>query len=394
MYEFIHACKNSNIPNCIHVMTYINSSYSCGIPCEYVVRISDELRHEMIHIQNWKIYASHYNDNSSKLGLELKKAQLDYKLYGEQTGVPITEDIVVRAKRPSVDDLFPYLFEGTSIQDYREALFIGQNDNCIMIREWQTRKSLLKQSIDSTSNVKAMDRQCSTAEFEVTTNLEFDQELDVCVDDILTSNNDDSSKAVTDILNDIYDPKNSDVTPMKKRKLFQYKTPTKDDNELIRFKITVLFLSPTTKQFMRSIKKVSNSVQVVYNKNQLKATCKNIIRTIDHILGHDLVMEDPRATAFVTELDRKVQGLKEEFTKSILLIDGARNEKDGELTFPAFNNKIQKSVDKDLRVIRGKLDEKRCNKFYKWMYEFIVYKNSYNCLINCGHSNVCYTTVV
>jgi hypothetical protein len=41
--------------------------------------------------------------------LELKNAQLDYKLSGEQMGVPITEDIVGRAKRPSVDDLFPYL---------------------------------------------------------------------------------------------------------------------------------------------------------------------------------------------------------------------------------------------------------------------------------------------
>jgi hypothetical protein len=50
-------------------------------------------------------------------------------------GVTITEDSVLRAKRPSVDDLFPYLFEGTSTQDYREALFIDQNDNCITMRE-------------------------------------------------------------------------------------------------------------------------------------------------------------------------------------------------------------------------------------------------------------------
>ena len=57
---------------------------------------------------------------------------------------------------------------------------------------------------------------------------------------------------------------------------------------------------------MQSIEKASNSVQVVYDRHELKATRKNIIQSVDHILGLDLVMEDPRAAAFVTELDRKV----------------------------------------------------------------------------------------
>ena len=96
---------------------------------------------------------------------------------------------------------------------------------------------------------------------------------------------------------------------MKKKQLFEYETPSKNDNELIRFQDTGLFLSPTTKQFMQSIEKASNSVQVVYNRHELKATHKNIIQFVDHILGHDLVMEDPRAAAFVTELKRKVQEL-------------------------------------------------------------------------------------
>jgi hypothetical protein len=62
----------------------------------------------MLHVQNWKIYASHYNDDSTELGVELRKAQLHYKQYGEQMGVPVTDDIVSRAKRPSVDDIFPF----------------------------------------------------------------------------------------------------------------------------------------------------------------------------------------------------------------------------------------------------------------------------------------------
>jgi hypothetical protein len=84
----------------------INSLYSCGLPCEHVLRITDKLRHEMIHIQNWKIYASLYNDDTSELGLELKKTQHDYKMYGEKMRVLITEDIVARAKRPSIDNVF------------------------------------------------------------------------------------------------------------------------------------------------------------------------------------------------------------------------------------------------------------------------------------------------
>jgi hypothetical protein len=65
---------------------------------------------------------------------------------------------------------------------------------------------------------------------------------------------------------------------------------------------------------MQSIEKAFNSAQVVYNRHELKATHKNIIQSVDHILGHDLVMEDPRGAPFVTDLDRKVQELKDEFT--------------------------------------------------------------------------------
>jgi hypothetical protein len=95
----------------------------------------------MIHVQNWKIYASNYNDDSTDIGLELKKAQLHFKQYGEQMGVLVTDDMVCRAKRPSVDDYFPYLFDGTSLNDYNEAKFIERNNNCITIREWQEREA-------------------------------------------------------------------------------------------------------------------------------------------------------------------------------------------------------------------------------------------------------------
>jgi hypothetical protein len=66
-----------------------------------------------------------------------------------------------------------------------------------------------------------------------------------------------------------------------------------------------------------------------------------------------MVMEDPSAAAFVTELDRKVQELMEEFTKSILSISGSRNGKDGELTFPSFHNKKWKYINKRFKVFWG-----------------------------------------
>ncbi len=104
---------------------------------------------------------------------------------------------------------------------------------------------------------------------------------------------------------------------------------------------------------MQSIEKASNSVQVVYNQHELKATRKNIIQSVDHILGHDLVMEDACAAAFVTELDRKVQELKEGSTKSILSISSSRHRKDGELTFPSFDDEKWKYIDARFKGLSG-----------------------------------------
>jgi hypothetical protein len=78
----------------------------------------------------------------------------------------------------------------------------------------------------------------------------------------------------------------------------------------------------------------------------LKAACKNILQFVDHVLGHDLVKENPQAGAFVAEFKRKVQEIKEEFTKSVHSITGTMHGNDGELTFPAFQSRMQKYVDK------------------------------------------------
>ena len=274
----------------------------------------------MIHVQNWKIYASHYNDDSTDLGFELKQAQLHYKQYGEEMGVPVTDEIVSTTKRQSVDDIFPFLFEGTSIHDYNQAQFIERNKNCITIREWQE------------SEVKYADSDfCETG----------------CVDDLFDNTDNNSDEIIGDLLN------GNDDTPMKKRQLFEYETPLKPSNDLLIFKNTQTFLSPTTKEFQRSIDKAASSAKVIYNRNELKAARKNILQSVDHILGHDLVQENPQAAAFVAELERKVQEIKEEFTKSIYSLTGTMHGNEGELMFPAFQSRKRKNVDKRFKGLSG-----------------------------------------
>jgi hypothetical protein len=290
----------------------------------------------MIHVQNWKIYASHYDDDSTELGFELKKAQLHYKLYGEQMGVPVTEDIVRSAQRPSVDDIFPYLFDGTLIEDYNQAKYIEQNNNCITVREWHERKEPLiaggiitgyggVQQVHTTTNI----------------NSEYDSPLE-----LLTGSADVS-------FSDEIGGEEENDTPMKKKQLFEYETPSKTNNECLRFQNTQTFLSPTTKELQKSIEKAASSVKVIYNTDELKAARKNILQSVDHILSHELVMENSQAAGFVAELERKVQEIKEEFTKTVYSITGTMNGNEGELTFPAFQRRKRKHVDKRFKGLSG-----------------------------------------
>jgi len=222
---------------------------------------------------------------------------------------------------------FPFLFEGTSIHNYNQAQFIERNNNCITIREWQEREVTYADS-----------------DFVET----------CCVDDIFDNTDNNSDEMIGDLMNDLYTKDNSwNNTPMKKKQRYEYETPSKPSNDLLIFKNTQTFLSPTTKSFQRSIEKAASSVKVIYNTNELKAARKNILQSVDHILGHDLVQENPQAAAFVTELERKVQKIKEEFTKFIYSITGTMHGNEGELMFPAFQSRKRKHVDKRLKGLSG-----------------------------------------
>jgi hypothetical protein len=77
--------------------------------------VTNEITIEMIKVQHWKIYATHYEDMSLGIGLELKKMQFYYQ-QNECMGVPISWDILQRSRRPSIDDVFPFFTTTTEQQ--------------------------------------------------------------------------------------------------------------------------------------------------------------------------------------------------------------------------------------------------------------------------------------
>jgi hypothetical protein len=95
----------------------------CGYPCAHVLKVTNKLTLEMIKVHHWKLYATHYNDDDDTLGigLELQKLQFQYS-NDEGLSVPISTEILTRYCRPFSDDLFPYFYEGTTMDDYQSAL--------------------------------------------------------------------------------------------------------------------------------------------------------------------------------------------------------------------------------------------------------------------------------
>ena len=74
---------------------------------------------------------------------------------------------------------------------------------------------------------------------------------------------------------------------------------------------------------------------------------------MDHILNNDLVQEYPSAAKYVAEIERKMQEIKEDFTKEVISIVGSTIGKDNELCFPSFKNKTTKQVQKRHTGISG-----------------------------------------
>ena len=107
------------------LVTHHNSLIRCGYPCSHVLKVTNEITIEMIKVQHWKIYATHYEDMSLGIGLELKKMQFYYQ-QNESMGVPITWDILQRSRRPSIDDVFPFFYDSnrTTEAEYQRAKMV------------------------------------------------------------------------------------------------------------------------------------------------------------------------------------------------------------------------------------------------------------------------------
>jgi hypothetical protein len=94
--------------------------------------VTNELTLEMIKVQHWKLYATHYNDDDDLLGisLEFKKLQFQYSNY-EGMGVPISREILTRSQRPFYDDLFPYFYAGSTMDKYKRAVAVESMGCCV-----------------------------------------------------------------------------------------------------------------------------------------------------------------------------------------------------------------------------------------------------------------------
>ncbi len=74
-----------------------------------------------------------------------------------------------------------------------------------------------------------------------------------------------------------------------------------------------LFLLPITQKLHDSIEKASKDTQALYKTKSLREARKNIIESVDHILQHDLVWENPLASEFVSTMEWEMQNIKECF---------------------------------------------------------------------------------
>jgi hypothetical protein len=111
----------------------------CGYPCSHFLKITNKLTLDMIKVQHWKLYSSHYNDDETGIGFELKRIQIEYQHY-DGMGVPITWEILEQSITPTDNNDYPYLYEGTTEEDYRFAIAVEERRCCITYSEMSTFK--------------------------------------------------------------------------------------------------------------------------------------------------------------------------------------------------------------------------------------------------------------
>jgi hypothetical protein len=89
----------------------------------------------MIKVQHWKMYAAHYNNDSSGIGIVMMRIQSAYQHY-KGMGVPISGESLSRSRKPNLDGVFPYRYEETTEEDYNLALSVEMSNCCVSFYEF------------------------------------------------------------------------------------------------------------------------------------------------------------------------------------------------------------------------------------------------------------------
>jgi hypothetical protein len=211
----------------------------------------------MIKVQHWKIYAAHYNDEPSKIGRELKKMQLAYQNY-EGMGVPISGEILSGSRTPNHDDVFPYLYEGTTEEDYKLALSVEKSNSCVTFSELFTSK-----------------------------HNKYDDAIELMTQEL--AGDKDQTETFTYAFTADYMDDATFQTPQTSKQGYLGEVTECVETEMRRCQGNSLFLLPMAKQFHGSIEKASKDTQALYTTKSLREARKNIIASVDHILQHNLV---------------------------------------------------------------------------------------------------------
>jgi hypothetical protein len=135
-------------------------------------------------------------------------------------------------------------------------------------------------------------------------------------------------------------------TPQKSKHMSLGKKTVCVEMEMGQCQGNSLFLLPTTQKLHNSIEKASKDAQTLYTTKSLREARKNIIASVNHILQHDLVWENPIAAEFVSTMEKEMQNIKEYFNTKMMSILGSKIGRDNELCCPSFKNKKQKVIDK------------------------------------------------
>jgi hypothetical protein len=292
----------------------------CGIPCEHVFLLTNTLTHEMIKIQHWKIFATHY-DSNCELGMEVKRCQLELVKY-EGMGVPIGPRVIETIREHNTSCAYPYLYFGTTMENYKEAMYILDKKQCIT--EYEYRK------------IPA----ATTAINEMTRLTDFSTNDTVMEDTSLFDGNYD--KDPIDMMCAAVDGPCEILSPIKNTHLFP-QTPTPLKNGVFSSNDQTLYLTPTTRVFQQNLKNAAESNPEIYDQKRLQTIRKNLIESMDHIFQHALVSENERIGKFVTVLSRSVNNVLDLFHRAVFEECGNTFiGRDDELVYPATSRKRTK----------------------------------------------------